>query len=62
MPRNQISNVQILLTNVSYARNAIFRTLTTPRLNSANNFTIIALTIASGTNDHLVISDRFHAY
>ena len=62
MPRNQISNVQTLLTNVSSTKNAILRKLTTPRLNSANNFSTIALTIASGKNDLLVISEPLSSF
>lgn len=61
MPRDQISIVQILLTNVSYAGNAIYRKITIPRLNSAY-FTTIAFTIASGTNIRKVISGRFMLY
>ena len=61
MPRNQISIVQALLTNVSYTK-AICRKLTIPRFNPTKNFTTIALTIASGTDDLLVISGRFHAF
>jgi hypothetical protein len=61
MPRNQISIVQTLLTNVSYTRKTKYRNSTIPRSNSANLFTTIAFTIASGTDSRQVISDRFHA-
>jgi len=61
MPQNQISIAPALLTNVSYTSRAMCLKPATPRLNSANFYSTIALTIASGMNSHLAISDRFHA-
>ena len=61
MPRNQLSIVQTLLTNVSYTGIAKYRNSTILRSNSANSFTTISFTIASGTDSRQVISDRFHA-
>jgi len=61
MSQNQISIAPALLTNVSYTIRANCLKPAIPRLNSANFYSTIALTIASGMNSHLAISDRFHA-